>query len=233
MNKLERSGVMDTGCTRRIGLLALMVLALPSVVSAQEATDQIDQRLRFLEERLDAGRTTALVWQHGWSAVFGVSAVANTASAITADDGDERVAGIVDGVKATGGLIQQLLNPLPARLGAEPMRGQPGATREQRLALGESQLEVNAARAEERWSLGQHLQVLAVNAIGGGVILAFGDSQDALVSAASGILVGEAHIWSQPWRAIDDLRDYRTAFPQTTGWELRPRLNGVELAYRF
>jgi hypothetical protein len=211
-----------------------MVLALPSVVSAQEATtDQLDQRLRFLEERLDAGRTTALVWQHGWSAVFAVGAVTNTAAAITANDGDDRVAGAVDAIKSTAGLAQQLLKPLPARLGADPMRARPGATREQRLARGESQLEVNAARAEERWSLGRHLQVLAVNAIGGGVILAFGDSRDALVSAASGILVGEAHIWTQPWRAIDDLRDYRAAFPQTTGWELRPRLNGVELAYRF
>lgn len=226
---------MENGGKRHVALLGFLVLALPSVVAAQQAAlkDQIDQRLRFLEERLDAGRTTALVWQHGWSVGFAAGAIGNTAAAITADDGDERVAGIVDAVKASGGLAQQLLNPLPARLGADRVRGQPGATREQRLALGESQLQVNAARAEERWSLGRHLQVLAVNAIGGGVILAFGDSRDALVSAASGILIGEANIWSQPWRAIDDLRDYRAAFPPTTGWELRPGLNGVELAYRF
>lgn len=217
-----------------LGLLALLAVPV-CAASAQEGApaDEVDRRLRFLEERLDAGRTTAQVWQYGWTGVFGVSSVTNAWELVDTDDDDDRVRAAVDGVKSAGALAQMLLNPLPARLGAEPMRADAGRTRDQRLALGESQLQVNAARAEERWDIRQHLKAVGVNLVGGGIIWAFGDSGDALASAATGILVSEAQIWSQPWRARADLRDYRTTFPQALSWEIRPRPSGVELAFRF
>ena len=48
----------------------------------------------------------------------------------------------------------------------------------------------------------------------------------------------ELQIWTQPWRASSDLADYRNAFPATMAsrgieWQLRPTLNGVELALKF
>ena len=226
----------EPGRPAAAAILGFLALATPACAAlAQEAapTDEIDRRLRFLEERLDAGRTTAQVWQYGWSGVFAVSAASNAWTLVDTDDGDDRVRAAVDGVKSVGALAQMLLNPLPARLGADPMRAEPGRTREQRLALGESQLQVNAARAEERFDIRQHLKAVGVNLIGGGVIWAFGDSGDALASAATGILVSEAQIWSQPWRASGDLRDYRSTFPGALSWEIRPRPNGVELAFRF
>lgn len=216
-------------------LRACLLLALVSPVPAlaQAPVDEIDLRLQFLEERLDAGRTTAQVWQYGWTGLFAVSAVSNTVNLFTADDGDERVLAAVDGVKSIAATTQMLLDPLPARLGADPMRAEPGRTREQRLALGESQLMVNAQRAEERWSFKTHLKPVLVNALGGGIIYAFGDSRDAIVSATTGILVSEAQIWTQPWRASQDLRDYKSRFPQAITWKIRPRPNGVELAFQF
>ncbi|MEK0082241.1 hypothetical protein [Benzoatithermus flavus] len=56
------------------------------------------------------------------------------------------------------------------------------------------------------------------------------------MSTLSGIAVGEAQIWSRPWRAGRDLDDDRAAFPTTTArrgieWELRPTPYGVRLAF--
>ena len=202
---------------------------------------ETEARLGFIERRLDEGQLSAQVWQYGWTGVFGVGMVAGAAQAAMADDGDERVYQIVGAVKSAGGLAQMLTDPLPARLGAEPLRKVPDGTPEgrlQRLALGERQLIDNAARAESRYSWRLHLEGVTTNAIGGAVIYALGDSTDALVSTLSGILVGELQIWTQPWRAISDLDDYRAAFPSTMAsrgieWQLRPTLHGVEMAFRF
>ena len=158
-----------------------------------------------------------------------------------ADDGDERVYNIVGAVKSAGATAQMVLDPLPARLGAEPMRAVPDGTREgrlQRLAVGERQLVVNSERADTRYSWRRHLEGVTTNLIGGAVIWGFGDSGDALISVLSGLAFGEAQIWTQPWRANGDLADYRTAFPTTMAsrgieWQLRPTLNGAELAFRW
>ena len=202
---------------------------------------EADARLDFLKQRLDDGRFSAQAWQYGWTGVFGVGMAAGAAQAALADDADERVYQIVGAVKSAGALAQMLTDPLPARLGADPLRAVPDATpagRLQRLALGERQLVGNAARAESRYSWRRHLEGVTTNVIGGTVIYALGDSSDALVSTLSGILVGELQIWTQPWRAIGDLDDYRAAFPSTMAsrgieWQLRPTLRGAEVAFRF
>ena len=202
---------------------------------------ETDARLGFLEQRLDDGRFSAQAWQYGWTGIFGVGLVAGAAQAVLADDGDERVYQIVGTVKSAGALAQMLTDPLPARLGADPLRAVPGATlegRQQRLALGERQLVENAARAESRYSWRRHAEGVTTNLIGGAVIYALGDSTDAMISTLSGILVGELQIWTQPWRATSDLADYRASFPSTMAsrgldWQLRPTLHGVEVAIRF
>jgi hypothetical protein len=227
------------------------VLALAAPVAAEEieipfeleelAPAEADARLEFLEERLDDGRLTAQTWQYGWTGAFGVGLVAGAAQAALADDGDERVFQIVGAVKSAGALAQMLTDPLPARLGADPLRAVPGSTSEdrlRRLAVGERLLVENAARAESRFSLRRHAEGVTTNLIGGAVIYALGDSTDALISTLSGILIGELQIWTQPWRATSDLADYRTAFPTTLAsrgldWQLRPTLHGVEVAIRF
>ena len=113
--------------------------------------------------------------------------------------------------------------------------GDDRAARLQRLAVGESLLMTSVQQADTRYDWSRHLVGIGTNLVGGAAILALGDSRDALQSTLIGIAVGEAQIWSQPWRATDDLRDYRSAFPDAsgTGWELRPRGPGVELVLRF
>ena len=237
---------------RPIGLLVgFLVAAAPLAAAAEDieipfeiedlSAAELAARTDFLTERLDEGRRTAQLWQYGWTGAFGIGVVASTAQAVTADDGDARVLHIVGAVKSAGALAQMLTDPLPARLGTDPMRAVADSTRAgalQRLAVGERLLIENAARAESRFSLRRHVEGVTTNLIGGAVIWGFGDRTDALVSTLSGILVGELQIWSQPWRARRDLAEYRAAFPTTLAsygidWQIRPRVNGVELALRF
>ena len=229
-------------------LLALSLPLVPSPAAAAPAQPvlalsdaELAARLGFLEERLDAGRPTALAWHWGWTGFYSASLAANIGYAIEAENGDERVRAIVDAAKSGVAAVQTLAllrDPLPAILGAQPMRDVPGddrAARLERLAVGERQLEASAARAETRYSLRRHLIVLGGGLLGGAAILALGDADDALQSTAIGTAIGEAQIWSQPWRAPDDLRDYRARFPEAAGisWDLRAKGRGVELVFRF
>ena len=211
----------------------------PPVLRLSDA--ELAARLGFLEERLEAGRPTALAWQWGWTGFYGASLVLNGGYAAVAEDGDDRVRAVVDTVKSGVALAQTLRlvrDPLPANVGAAPMRAVPGdgrAARLERLAVGERLLLASAERADTRYDLGRHLLVLGGNLLGGAAILALGNAQDAAQSTAIGIAVGEAQIWSQPWRAPNDLRDYRARFPGAPGvaWELRPKGRGVALVLRF
>ena len=235
-------------CGWRRGALALTLLLPTTVRAAQPVAPppaipdaELAARLDFLERRLDAARPTALAWQWGWTGFYGASLAANVGFAVAAEDGDDRVRAIVDAAKSGVAIVQTLRlvrEPLPAELGAEPMRAVPGQGRAaglERLAVGERQLVAGATRAETRFDLRRHLLVVGGNLLGGAAILALGSPADALASTAIGTAIGEAQIWSQPWRATDDLRDYRAAFPGTpaAGWELRPLGPGVELVLRF
>ena len=235
----------------------LLAMALPWAISGPAAAEPAQQpsnspvlalsdaelaaRLDFLAERLDAGRPSALAWQWGWTGIYSAGFALNLTEAIRADDGDDRVRAVVDAAKSGLATIQTvtlLRDPLAASLGARPMRDVPGddrSSRLERLALGERQLLASAARAETRYSLPRHLVTIGANLLGGAAIYALGDSGDAVRSTLIGIAVGEAQIWSQPWRATGDLRDYRQTFAGASGISRAPRPmgTGLRLALRF
>lgn len=234
---------------RRLLPLALILSTGPGVVIAAELAPpalylsdaELRMRLGFLEDRLEAARPAALAWQWGWTGFYTVSTAFNVGYAVDAEDGDDRVRAVVDAVKsgvATAQTLRLVRDPLPGNVGAQPMRAVSGdgrAARLERLAVGERQLLASAARAETRYDLGRHLLVIGGNLLGGAAIYALGDAEDAVQSTAIGIAIGEAQIWSQPWRAPGDLRDYRARFPQPAGigWNLRAKGRGVELVLRF
>lgn len=230
----------------RLLLLVALVWAGP-VAAAEPGTPlvmptdaELAARIGFLEERLDAARPTALAWQYGWTGIYAAGFVSNTLYAVRADDGDERVRGIVDATKsalATAEMVSMFRDPLPGTYGARPMRAVPGddrAARLQRVAVGERLLREGAERAQTRYSWSRHLLGIATNLLGGAVIWTLGDGRDAAESTLIGIAVGEAQIWSEPWRATGDLRDYERRFPGPgVTWELRGKGPGVELVLSF
>jgi hypothetical protein len=107
-----------------------------------------------------------------------------------------------------------------------------------RLAAAEDLLATNARRARERKSWKRHMGAVAVHFIGSGTIAAFGDLQDAAISNVTGIAVSQIHIWSQPYRAIDDLSAYERTFPdppppERLSWELTPIRGGLGVTIHF
>jgi hypothetical protein len=219
-----------------------------SLVGAESGADrsslteeEITRRLRFVEERLDAGRRHASYWQQGWISFYSISALAQGVFAVSEDNKDDRVNNLVGAVKSTGGALDMFLRPLPGRHGADEIRAAEGNRRERmlhKLLQAENLLQRSAQRAEERTSWKRHLTVLGVNLAAGAVIWGFGDQDDAVVSTAVGIAVGEANIWSQPWRAQSDLQDYQKLFSEIPSkievrWDVLPIPGGAVLRVSF
>lgn len=222
-----------------------ILLMSASFVAADQRTrlndEDIEQRLAFIEQRLNEGRTSARTWQYGWSGFFAASAVLQGYNAIQSNNSDNETNYTVGAIKSSAALALMLVRPLPAVDGAAPLQTMPSSTPEQkeaRLKAAEYLLHTNARRAHERTSWSRHLMAIAVHFIGSTAIFALGDAKDALVSNLTGVAISQAHIWSQPSRAIDDLADYERQFPTAaasdeTTWQLTPIRGGLGITIRF
>lgn len=226
-------------------VLCLVVFSLAAPVAARaQDTDgavlsqaEIEHRLSFIGERLERGRAHARAWQFGWTAVFAGNIAAN-AIGLADQDGDEQVARGVSIAKSSLGLFRNLLEPLPQRAGAEPLRdaaandGDPLT----RLARGEALLAASAQRARRPFRLAPHLGILGVNLLGGLIIVAAGDDSDAALSVASGVVGGELRLWSQPSRAAGDLQAYEHRFggrATDARWRILPAWRGLMIELKF
>lgn len=229
----------------RILVCAILILATySSSITLAAETDSLsgyELRMEFIESSLEENRQHASYWQNGWASFYAVSAVAQTALWIDADDSDDSINYSMGALKSVGGLADMLIRPHPGRHGVKDLLDLPQNSLEQkreRLDLGEALLRDSAQRAASRHSWQPHAKVVGVNVIVGALIAAFGDGGDALASSAIGIAVGEANIWTQPTRPEDDWRDYQQKFP-TTGqlkdpaWQLVPIAGGLALQGRF
>jgi hypothetical protein len=218
-------------------------LSLPEVAEIATADDdaEVRERLRFLEERLEAVQGAGQVWHWTWFGIHGAGIAAGVAELAIADDADGRVAGLVNAGKSVVGIGRILYDPLPARLGADPVRALPDATpaqRQVRLRLAEALLEESAERAERKYTPWPHLGNALINLVGGGIIWGLGDWRDAAISTGLGLALGEVRIWTLPTQPARDLDDYRARFGGTaTGTgisvELTPRPNGMAITFRF
>ena len=232
-----------------IALICNVAIFLPTMIWAGEVAqelsalsdEEVSQRLRFIEQRLDEGRRHANYWQIGWTGFYAISSTVQGTAAIMTDDGDNRANYIVGATKSALALTDMLLRPLTARHGADEIRTMPAETRAERLSQlerGEELLRENAERAGERTRWKPHLIGWAVNLAGGAAIWAFGDSSDALVSTISGIAISELAIFSQPGRAIQDLKDYEEKFSgqhsqSRFSWHVLPARDGATVSIKF
>ncbi len=226
-----------------VTFIVLATLAIPAGADPQRhlSEEDMERRLAFIEDRLNAGRTSARYWQYGWSGFYAANMAAQGYMAFKSSDGDHEARYIVGAVKSAAALALMLFRSLPATAGAAPLEDMPTDTparKEARLKAAENLLRTNAARAAERKSWTRHLIAVGVHFIGSTTIAAIGDVKDAAISNISGIAMSQIHIWSQPYRAIDDLADYERAFPdpppdETLNWELTPIQGGLGVTIRF
>ena len=210
------------------------VSELPPPSSEREA----EQRLRFVEARLDAGRRHAQLWHWGWTAANGGSIAMNAASlALDDDSGSRTYSGLQIGI-STLGLVDLLVrDPVPGRAGADPIRAGDPATR---LARGEALLAAAAEHAAARRAWPAHLANAALQAAAAAVLLGIDEPGYAAASFGLGMLGGEAMLWSAPSQPARDWDSYREmvtrgALPAEPKAELRfaPTAQGFALELRY
>lgn len=203
----------------------------------------LDERLRFLEERLDASRTHGQIWYWSWMSIDSVSMVWLGVQAGLDDHEDNQVNDGVNAGLSAIGIADLLLRPLQARHGAGPVRDLPEATREEKIAkvrAAERQLQGNAERADERTSLAMHAGNVGLNGAAGLIVGLAGRPSDGLITFGAGTLGGVINLLSAPWRPARDWQDYQ-AMVHDAGAEapggvdlgLTPLPGGAHLAFRL
>jgi len=235
--------------SKSAALLLSIAIFLPAGAGAEGLTRnvsslsdaELDARIAFIEERLDAGETHAKYWQWGWTGAYATGIAIGTAQAALTDDGENRADYITTAVKATIGTTRLLVWRHPGRNGAdaldESLWGNTRSAKERRLQRAEELLQDVAHRAEQRTDWRSHAGNVGLNLVGAGFILGFGNALDAAESFGVGVAVGTAHILSAPKRGIQDLDDYQSRFGMKTAdrfqWSITPTLGGAALNVTF
>ncbi|MEW6365263.1 MAG: hypothetical protein AB1714_11585 [Acidobacteriota bacterium] len=202
---------------KRPAFVLAVMTALAGVASAQNMNELSDQevsnRLTYIQTVLNEGQTKAKVWWYGWLVGY-TGATAGQMAFYAATDEQKTKQDMAAGAGTTAlGAVGLLIMPMdPARL-PNDLRAIPADTPEARrakLATAESYLRRSAAREASGRSWKVHALAAAVN-LGAGLAIGLRHDRpfsDGLITFAVGQLVSEAQIFTQPRRAIRDLREY-------------------------
>ncbi len=212
-------------------ILAVLMALLQNTVSfAQEKGPAltgtgVTERIDFIQQGFDDGKTRAQVWWYGWMAVYGGAAAASYTIGFTSNDRTTRITQIVSGVESTIGLAGLLLSPMVSAYAPSDLREMPSGTPDEstrKLREAERYLKEAAEGQELGRSWISHSLNLLVNAGGAMVIWkGYGDeirhdggspSKEALVNFAAGFIVGEIQILTQPLKSVRDLDAYRRRY---------------------
>ncbi|WNL38740.1 hypothetical protein RN346_15810 [Halomonas sp. PAMB 3232] len=160
------------------------------------------------DDVFENGARQANLWQWGWSGIYATSLAVNVYQSSEASDSDDRFDARVGAVKsalALGGMFTDR-QPHPAALARyERLKASGDLSGVQALGL-------ELARAErERRGWGARVGSLVVNGLAAGVIAADGRGDDAALNFASGMLVNELQIWTQPNQASSAINRFQPA----------------------
>lgn len=174
-------------------LMALIVL--PTVAFAQSA----EQEWAGYRDAFERGERHANAWQYGWTGVYGASLAFNAYQASEASDRDDRYdarVGVVKSALALGGMFLDRQPHPEARRQFEQLRAGDDLDRARALILD------TAAEERERRALRTRLGSLAVNTAAG-LLIGVGDGRgsDGAINFATGMLISELQIWTQPRQA--------------------------------
>jgi hypothetical protein len=221
-----------------IAVLALAILlANATAVFAQEAAlsdEQVKERLAFISRSLESGQPAARRWWYGWiggyaagAATMGVLAATDWQTGPDVDNSSAQDMLVGSGTFALGvvGLVMDPFTPATAakKLGRLPETS--AAERLAKLKRAEELLRQCARRERSGRSLTTHLLNAGVNAAAGVVTVAAFDrpAGDGLITFAIGEAVSLLNIFTQPMRAVRDLKKYEAGYPAAAAAE-SPRL---------
>jgi hypothetical protein len=232
--------------------------------TAGPSDEQVRERLSYLERALSSARPTARAWWYGWISAYSAGTVVqwslagahwNDTKPVDDSPGARRVRDrgfaedmLVGGATTALGLGGLLIDPFVPAYGSNALKRLPEATPEERrskLLRAEEILRRCAAREKKGRGLTTHLLNIGVNAAAGIVTAAAFHRPwtDGLATFAAGEAVSLLNIFTQPRRAIRDLREYEALVRGGNGalakappgrdlyFSLSPR--GISLGMRF
>ena len=176
--------------------------------------------------------------------MYGLGFLYELGNGVPATSRADRAEYLVGAGKAAIGTFARLLRAPSGMYGTREIDPLPESTPDERaakLAAAERLLAGNAKDCDARFNWVAHVGNLGLNLIGGLTVWLVSDNiSKALESAGVGFAVGEVQIWSQPWGAKSDLKDYRAQFPAArprASWSVQPSAGagglGAAAAFRF
>ena len=244
-------------CLRRCSCLVFfIVLVSLSATYAQNkaalSDEQVKERLSFLENALHSAQPGAKVWWYGWISAYSAGAIVQVSLAGAhwndfkwegipprkVSDRDFAEDMLVGGVTCALGAGGLLINPFIPAYGPNRLRHMPEGTPEERrikLLKAEEILRKCARREKQGRGMLTHMLNLGVNATAG-LVTAVGFHRpwhDGLITFATNEAVSLLNIYTQPRRAIRDLRSYEAGNlgGQGTNIERPPGLKWVFSIY--
>jgi hypothetical protein len=260
---------MIRGLKRCSGLVLIMAFVALRAICAQETAalsdDQVKDRLSFVENALDSAQPSAKIWWYGWLAAYSAGAAVQWGLSIAhwndvkpADDSpsiplvrdrafaQDMLVGGATTVLGVGGL---LIDPFLPAYGPNSLRSLPENTPEERRAKlleAEDLLRRCAQREKDGRGLRNHLLNIGVNAAAGlTTVLAFDRPwSDGLITFAAGEAISLLNIFTQPCRAMRDLKNYEALdlrqkgiyIPEASAhftWTVSFTRHGVSLGLQF
>ncbi|APX94690.1 hypothetical protein BWR19_18170 [Halomonas sp. 1513] len=191
----------------------VLLLSLPATALAQSST----QEWQGYADALERGERHANLWQASWVGIYGASLVLNAYQASEASDRDDRYdarVGVVKSALALGGMF----------LDRQP---HPAANRDFRaldqgddLDRARALIRETAAEERQRRAFEARLGSLAVNTASG-LLIGVGDGRgrDGAINFATGMLINELQLQTQPRQAGRALNRFQPA--QASLGELR------------
>ena len=186
-------------------LVTTLVVTLPLSLNAQAQTAG---QWHEYDDVFEQGARHAEIWQWGWTGIYTTSLAVNAYQSSEASDPDDRFdarVGVVKSALAVAGMLTDR-QPHPAAL-AEYQRLKASGDLSGVQALG-----LQLAQAErERRGWAARVSSLVVNGIAGAVIAADGRESDGAINFATGMLVNELQIWTQPRQASSAIQRFQPA----------------------
>ncbi len=191
------------------------------------------ERLRWIDERLEREASKGRLWADAWAIGIGAAGLGSLAPVPFVRESD-RVDWYTSAATAAFGVIPFVVSPLTVTRDAPKLHATiaglpPDDDARVCLALVDAERKLAADAANERWQRGWwiHAGNLAFNT---GVLLFLGLGfhhwSSGLINGASGAVVGEAIILTQPTNAVDDAATY-------DGGNLPPRPLSLTYGARF
>jgi hypothetical protein len=237
---------------KRVACIGLVLsLANLAALYGQETAlsdEQVKERLGFITGALDAGRGRAGTWWYGWIGTYSAGTIAGGTLAATQWNSDRDFAEdmLVTGATFALGVVGLVMEPFLPATAPKKLGRLPEGTPEERLAkLREAErLLRDCARCERKgrgW--GTHLLNVGANAAAGVVSAAAFNRPwtDGLITFATGEAVSLLNIFTQPMRAVRDLKKYESGYAGSgtapgryeRSWSLSAWPGGVSLRLQF